>query len=108
MIISFFFTRPSNNVKNNYFYIFVSSFLSVKLIVINCPICKIKKPQLIDKDLITLRKSINKGMLLLKISKYCVCEHEFYIELDKNYDIRNTYTKEKINLIYSKTNHQIL
>ena len=33
-------------------------------------------------------------MVILKISKDVVCEHNIYVELDKNYDIRNAYSED--------------
>jgi len=36
------------------------------------------------------------GIVLLGISKGKVCEHDIYVEIDKNFAIRNTYSYDVI------------
>ena len=46
----------------------------------------------LDDDLVDVRRSIDKGMVLLGVSIGIVCEHSFYLEIDKNFSIRTIYT----------------
>jgi hypothetical protein len=68
----------------------------VKRIIIRCPSCDSQRSELVADDLIDLRKSIDKGMVLLGVSKGKICGHTFYLEIDKNFSIRNIYTSEDL------------
>ncbi len=66
----------------------------MKRVTVRCPICHTQKNELISDDLIELRRSIDRGIVLIGISEGVVCDHPFYIEIDKNYVIRNTLSYE--------------
>ena len=57
----------------------------MRRLIIRCPICGHQKSEFIGDDLLELRKSIDMGIVLIKISENQVCEHTIYIEVDKNY-----------------------
>ena len=67
----------------------------MKIIVARCPICGTQKNEILTEELIELRKSIDKGLVGLRISENVVCEHSFYIELDRNYNVRNAYPEDQ-------------
>ena len=76
----------------------------MKILVVRCPTCGAQKTEIIGQDLMELRKSIDSGLVLLKISQDKVCEHSFCVELDMNYQIRHTYPMEEIEDLYQDKN----
>jgi len=55
-----------------------------KLVLIICPICKIKKQVSIPKSIISEAKQLSS----ISISKNIVCEHHFQAFIDKNFIVR--------------------
>lgn len=49
--------------------------------------------EFITDDILELRTSIDKGIVLIGVSKGKVCDHNIYLEIDKNFSIRNTYSE---------------
>lgn len=74
----------------------------MKRITVRCPVCNVQKNELITNELLELKKSIDKGIVLLKISEGIVCEHNFFLEIDKNYTIRNSYSNREIKKLTQK------
>jgi len=68
----------------------------MRRLVVRCPICHTQKNEIVDDELLRLRKTIERGIVIIKISKGRVCEHPIYLEIDRNFSIRDTYSQERL------------
>ena len=80
----------------------------MKRIILRCPTCLTQRMENIPDILVNLRKSFETALILLKVSKDIICSHSFYLEVDRNYDIRNVFTVDDLKRYYPGSHPPIL
>ena len=76
-----------------------TTIISMKRIVLKCPICHSQKFQLLPESLIIKRNENEKGICVIMIPEDTICEHLFFVHIDRNFSIRDCvsgdYIKER-------------
>jgi hypothetical protein len=60
-------------------------------IKIVCPTCKCKGQLNVAEDSM---KNITRGLLAINIASGIICSHNFFVYIDRNYDIRDYFTAD--------------
>jgi len=68
----------------------------MKRVVLRCPICFKQNYQIIASEIIELREQIETGIVLIEVPGNLICEHSFFLEVDKNFAIRNTLLMQDV------------
>ena len=66
----------------------------MKRIVLKCPKCNAQKYQLLPESLITKRNENEKGICVIMIPEDTICEHLFFVHIDRNFSVRDCISEE--------------
>lgn len=67
----------------------------MKKILLDCPICNARKFQLIPEEILHKRNQYDKGIVVILIPKDTICEHLFFVHVDKNFSVRDTFSESE-------------